>query len=156
LVAALREWKVGCPLHDTGRKDAAGRAVKELWLVFPNSSGNHYSLGNIVMRHWWPLQVAAGVVSPVKDDAGKPVLDEDGKPVLRAKYLGLHALRHFICSWCANAKETGGLGLDLRVTQRRMGHSKLSLTVDRYGHLFPAEENGDVLAAGARALLMGA
>jgi integrase len=154
---ALKEWRLQCPLHDTGRKDAAGNPVKELWLVFPNSAGNHYSLGNIVMRHYWPLQDAAGISVPALDESGKPVLSKDDAgnpvPVLRAKYLGLHALRHFFCSWCAGRKEDGGLGLPLKTVQHRMGHAKLALTADRYGHLFPSTDDADVLAAGERALV---
>jgi hypothetical protein len=40
------------------------------------------------------VQVAAGVVTK----AGK------------AKYTGMHALRHFYASWCINRREDGGLG----------------------------------------------
>jgi len=43
---------------------------------------------------WRPVQVAAGVVTK----AGK------------AKYTGMHALRHFYASWCINRREDGGLG----------------------------------------------
>jgi hypothetical protein len=41
---------------------------------------------------WRPVQVAAGVVTK----AGK------------AKYTGMHALRHFYASWCINRREDGG------------------------------------------------
>jgi len=42
---------------------------------------------------WRPVQVAAGVLTK----AGK------------AKYTGMHALRHFYASWCINRREDGGL-----------------------------------------------
>jgi integrase len=46
-----------------------------------------------VRRSFRPAQVAAGVV------------DARG----RAKYGGLHALRHFYASWCINRKVDSGL-----------------------------------------------
>jgi integrase len=73
--------------------------------------------------------------------------------VMAAKYTGLHALRHFFCSWCAARKEDGGLGLPLKTVQARMGHSTLAMTADRYGHLFPSQDDAEVLAAGERALM---
>ncbi|MBO0763009.1 MAG: site-specific integrase [Hyphomicrobiaceae bacterium] len=129
VVLALKEWKLACPHGKLG-------------LVFPNGRGNVELLANIRRRHWHPLQIAAGVTR-----------EEDGETV--AKYGGLHALRHFFCSWCANSREQGGLGLTLKETQVRMGHATLSQTADRYGHLFHGDgkREQEVLAAGARALL---
>ena len=43
----------------------------------------------------------------------------DGK----AKYTGLHSLRHFYASWLINRKEDGGLGLPPKVVQERLGHA---------------------------------
>jgi integrase len=165
VVNALREWRLTCPKRATGRKDGAGKAVAELHYVFPNGKGKVESQQNISKRHWHPLQVAAGVSVPVLDDDGKPVmaLDDDGKPmlddagkpvpVMAPKYTGLHALRHFFCSWCAARREDGGLGLPLKTVQARMGHSTLAMTADRYGHLFPSQDDPAVLAAGERALM---
>ena len=165
VVSALREWKLVCPRRNTGREDADGNPVMELHYVFPNGKGRVESQQNVVKRHWHPLQVAAGVSVPVLDDAGNPVmeLDDDGKPlldaagrpipVMKAKYSGLHALRHFFCSWCAARPQDGGLGLPLKTVQVRMGHSTLAMTADRYGHLFPSQDDAEVLAAGERALM---
>jgi integrase len=69
---ALREWKLACPKGDLG-------------LVFPNRRGKIESHSNIVFRGFIPAQFAAG-------------LSAGGK----AKYTGLHALRHFFASWCIN------------------------------------------------------
>jgi integrase len=140
VVNALREWKLACPKGERG-------------LVFPNGAGNVESLSNIVKRHWHPLQISAGVSVPGVDDAGQPMLDKDGKPVMVAKYSGLHALRHFFCSWCAARPQDGGLGLPLKTVQVRMGHSTLAMTADTYGHLFPSTDDAEVLAAGERALM---
>jgi integrase len=165
VVNTLREWKLACPRRDTGKKDANGEPIKELHYVFPNGQGHVESQGNIVKRHWHPLQVVAGVSVPAlddegkavmaKDDEGKPVLDEAGKPVpaMVAKYSGFHALRHFFCSWCAARPQDGGLGLPLKTVQVRMGHSTLAMTADRYGHLFPSTDDANVLAAGEKALM---
>ena len=82
-------------------------------------------------------------------------VDDDGKQVavMAAKYSGLHALRHFFCSWCAARPQDRGLGLPLKMVQVRMGHSTLAMTADRYGHLFPSQDDAEVLAAGEEALM---
>jgi integrase len=119
VLAALREWKLACP-----------RRAGELHFVFPTGAGNIESRGNIVNRGWIPLQIAAGVTV-------------DGK----AKYTGLHALRHYFASWCINRKVDGGLELPLKVVQERLGHSSITMTADRYGHLFPGADDSAALAA---------
>jgi integrase len=83
------------------------------------------------------VQVTAGVV------------DADGK----AKYTGMHALRHFYASWCINRKADGGLELPAKMVQARLGHSSITMTMDVYGHLFPSDDDGAELAAAERALL---
>lgn len=95
LVAVLREWKMACP------KGALG-------LVFPNTEGKVGWHSNIINRVWIPIQIAAGVYTIVKDADGKVAHDKDGKPVRKAKYTGLHALRHFYASWCINREKNGG------------------------------------------------
>jgi integrase len=82
-----------------------------------------------------------------RDGNGKPI------PAMAPKYSGLHALRHFYCSWCAARRQDGGLGLPLKTVQARMGHSTLAMTADRYGHLFPSQDDAEVLAAGEKALM---
>ena len=140
VVKALREWKLACPKGDDE-------------LVFPNGRGRVESHQNIVQRAWYPLQLRAGVAVPKLDQDGKPIEDEDGQVVMKPKYPGLHALRHFYCSWCAARLQDGGLGLPLKTVQDRMGHSTLAMTADRYGHLFPSQDDAEVLATGERALM---
>ena len=132
VINALREWKLACPKG-------------KLALVFPNTVGNVESHQNIVQRDWHPVQIAAGVTGRV---AG-----EDGQQIIKAKYSGLHALRHFFASWCAARREDGGLGLPLKTVQVRVGHASLAMTSDLYGHLFPSTDDAEVLAAGEAALL---
>jgi len=72
----------------------------------------------------------------------------------KAKYTGLHALRHFFASWCINRRVDGGLELPLKVVQVRMGHSSIQITADRYGHLFPRGDDSDELAAAEKVFLI--
>jgi integrase len=124
LTNALREWKLACPKG-------------ELDLVFPNGRGRVESHPNILQRALHPVQVAAGVT------------DRRG----RAKYPGLHALRHFYASWCINRRADGGLELPLKLVQSRLGHASIQMTADRYGHLFPRGDDSAELAAAEKAFL---
>jgi integrase len=124
LINTLREWKLRCPPSESG-------------LVFPTGAGEIEYHSNIVTRGLIPVQIAAGVVTK----AGK------------AKYTGLHALRHFYASWCINRVEDGGLGLPIKVVQHRLGHSSITMTSDIYGHLFPSGDDGAELAAAEKALV---
>jgi integrase len=121
---ALREWKLICPRG-------------ELDLVFPNGRGRVESHANIVHRGLAPVEIAAGIT------------DKRGK----AKYTGLHALRHFYASWCINRRADGGLELPVKVVQERIGHATIVMTMDRYGHLFPRGDDSAELAAAEKAFL---
>jgi integrase len=79
--------------------------------------------------------------------------DEDGKPAIKAKYSGLHTLRHFFASWCINRKVDGGLELPAKIVQERPGHSSIVVTLDTYGHLFPRGDDANELADAERVLL---
>jgi integrase len=128
----FREWKLACPKSDKG-------------LVFPSSGGLVEHHKNIVERGLAPTQIVAGVTIKQKD--------KDGKPVERAKYPGLHALRHFYASWCINRRADGGLELPPKVVQERLGHSSIMMTMDVYGHLFPRGDDSEELAEAERSLL---
>jgi integrase len=119
----LKEWRLACPRGDFD-------------LVFPSSTGKIDNLSNIVQRGFTPIQIAAGVTTA------------DGK----AKYRGLHSLRHFYASWCINRVEHGGLGLAPKEAQERLGHASIVMTLDRYGHLFPKGSNADLDKAEAALL----
>jgi integrase len=126
VAATLREHRLACPKND-------------LDLVFPNSRGRIEHRNSIIELGLHPAQVAAGVV------------DKNG----RAKYPGLHSLRHFYASWCINRRVDGGLELPLKVVQARLGHASIQMTADTYGHLFPRGDDGAELAAAERAFLTG-
>jgi integrase len=124
VVNALREWKLACPKG-------------ELDLVFPNKRGHIASYYILTNGGWESVQIAAGVT------------DRRG----RAKYAGLHSLRHFYASWCINRRVDGGLELPLKLVQDRLGHASIQMTADRYGHLFPRGDDGAEMAAAERAFL---
>jgi integrase len=134
IVNTLREWKLACPKGPHN-------------LVFPSGSGNVESLGNIINRGLIPAQIAAGATLAVLES------DEKGAPLVRAKYTGMHALRHFYASWCINRKADGGLELPAKVVQERLGHSSITMTMDVYGHLFPRGDDGSELDKATRELL---
>lgn len=108
----LMEWKLACPKSD-------------LDLVFPNTKGKIEGLPNILTRGLVPTVLAAGLV----DAAGK------------AKYTGMHCLRHFFASWCIDRKLTP------KAIQERLGHATIGETFDTYGHLFPKAEDAEEIAA---------
>jgi integrase len=121
--------------------------------VFPTSVGHVQSLTNLIACAWIPAQIAAGVCTIEKDADGKVVVDSKGKPVRKAKYIGMHATRHFFASWCINRKVDGGLELPGKVVQERLGHSTIAMMMDTYGHLFPRGDDREELAAAERILL---
>jgi integrase len=132
VVSVLREWKLKCPKGQYG-------------IVFPTATGGIAGLQSIVRTGLAPSQIAAGVTIEVPGT--------DGIAIKRAKYSGLHALRHFYASWCINRKADGGLELPPKVVQERLGHSTIAMTLDVYGHLFPRHDDSQELAAAEQALL---
>jgi integrase len=129
-LAALQKWKPQAPKLE-GRQH----------FVFPNGLGNIETHSNIIDRGLVPAWEQAGVTVPLVD-----ALDEEGKPIVRAKYTGLHSLRHYFASWCL-ARPPVGLGLNLKEASTRLGHASIQITVDTYGHLLPREDQAAELAA---------
>lgn len=144
---ALREWKLACPKRLTNKVGEDGEKIAVLDLVFPNGLGKVEQLNNILRRGLHPAWIAAGVAVETGE------VDKKGKPVLAPRYTGMHAIRHFYASWCINRKEDGGLGLPPKIVQERMGHSTIALTMDRYSHLFPKDDDADEMAAAERAFM---
>lgn len=132
-VNTLKEWQLACPHSEAG-------------LAFPNQAGNIEFHNNMLHRGLWATEIAAGV----SVDTGQK--DEEGNAILKPKYSGFHALRHWYASWCINRKADGGLELTPKAVQTRMGHSSIQVTFDTYGHLFPAADEGEEMAAAERAL----
>lgn len=125
VVAELRKWKLRCPNGELG-------------LVFPTGTGTVESHANLLNRHFWPLQIRAGVCDTV-------MVDGEAQP--DARY-SLHALRH-----CA-----ASLWIEQRISPKRIqtwiGHSSIQMTFDVYGHLFEqVEADANAMAAVESALL---
>lgn len=123
-VNTLKEWKLACPPSD-------------LDLVFPTKYGGVQNYDNIRLQQLIPLMERAGIV----DEAGK------------AKYTGLHSIRHFYASWLINRPEDGGQGLPAKVVQERLGHASITMTMDVYGHLFPRGDDREELVQAEHSLL---
>lgn len=134
VISVLCEWREICP-------------KSPLDLVFPSKKGTVAHYGNIRRASVFPTMRAAGLMV----DNGER--DANGNPILEPKYTGLHAFRHWYASWCINRVEDGGLGFAAKKVQQRMGHSSIQMTMDIYGHLFPAENETEELAKGEAALL---
>lgn len=122
----LREWREECPRdRDTGK----------LRFVFPNGNGVVENHANIANRGWKEWQIRAGVCEP-RQEGRKIVRDEDGNPIMQAKY-GVHALRHFFASLMIDQ------GFNPKRVQTLMGHSTITMTLNVYSHLFPADQDDD-------------
>jgi len=126
VINALRQWQTTLRERKLKRKPRA-----DLDLVFPTATGAPMQRNNIVTRHWLPLQIKAGVVT------------KSGK----AKYPGLHSLRHFYASWCINRRQDGGLELPAKTVQTRLGHASIVMTLNTYAHLFPSDDGAELEAA---------
>jgi integrase len=135
----LKTWKLACPKNSQG-------------LVFPTRKGHIEQHSNIV-RALQRMVIAAGLTVPKRDQQGTAVTNKKGVPVVKAKYTGLHALRHFYASWCINQRKDGGLELPAKKVQERLGHATIGMTMDTYGHLFPSNDDGSELEAAALALI---
>src|SRR4029079_3983887 len=97
-------------------------------LVFPNDAGDVESHDDLLA--WFRrLQLANGTA---KDSAKR---EGQGTPAGEAKY-GLHALRH-----AAASLFIAHLGWTPKKLQTVMGHSSITMTFDRYGHLFEDHES---------------
>ncbi len=93
-------------------------------LVFPNRRGHHMCHDNLIKRRYKPMLMAAGVPG-----------------------ISWHSLRHYAVSTWIEA------GLAPKIVQTFAGHSSLSVTMDRYGHLFPSEDHKAAMNAIAEELM---
>ena len=93
--------------------------------VFPNKKGRHTCHDNMVKRRYKPTTKSAGVPN-----------------------INWHSLRHYAVSTWIEA------GLAPKTIQTFAGHSSLSVTMDRYGHLFPSDDHKAAMDAIAEELMM--
>ena len=81
-------------------------------LIFPNREGHYLGHDNLIKRQFLPLF--------------------DVLPTI--KRFNWHGLRHFAVSCWIEA------GLAPKTVQTFAGHASLQVTMDRYGHLFPSDD----------------
>jgi integrase len=130
VINSLRAWRLVCPRG-------------ELNLVFPTGAGRVESHGNILSRIFWPIQIAAGVITlrDEEDDRGNPIKIPD------AKY-SLHALRHAAAAlWIEQ-------GFSPKRIQTLMGHASIQQTFDQYGYLFESREDDSTAMAAIESRLL--
>lgn len=93
-------------------------------LVFPTNSGRPVALNNFRAGAWLPLMEEAGLMRTEKID---------GKRVRRPMY-SPYALRHYFASKLIEK------GKDPKFIQHAMGHSKIEVTLNVYGHLLKGRD----------------
>ena len=90
------------------------------------------------------MNQSSGLLFPSSRKPGQPI---HPVPLYRRMYepwdaagmdrLGLHEARHSYASMSAAA------GIRIEVLSKRMGHSSIKVTVDRYSHLYPDSEDDE-------------
>lgn len=96
-------------------------------LVFPNGAGKPLWSGSFWPRVWQPAVAAANDDAQCEAAGLTPI----------GKTPTIHDLRHCHASWLIHA------GRPLPYIQARLGHEKITTTVDTYGHLLPDAQEGD-------------
>lgn len=91
-------------------------------LVFPNTRGSYWNHNSMMTHKWRPL------VKKLLDTYARDPKLMSEQPV----YINWHSLRHFAISTWIEA------GLAPKIIQTFAGHTSLQMTMDRYGHMFPA------------------
>ena len=99
----------------------------KLGLAFPDSQGGVLVHKNLLTRRYYPAQARAG---------------------LERRY-SFHALRHAAASSFIKQK------VDLKRLSGWLGHSTVTLTLDRYGHLIQDTQQDAAIMAAAQADLLG-
>lgn len=100
---------------------AESRFAEDDDLVFPNERGKYIDPGNWNDRWFKPLLAQVNEKLPIEDR-------------YQPAKVGFHILRHFaISSWIAQ-------NLPIKTISTYAGHSSIQVTMDRYGHLFPSDD----------------
>lgn len=125
VIEMIEAWRKECPASDKN-------------LVFPTASGAPMALTNFRAGAWDPLMREAKLMKTVK---------RGGKKVQVPKYTP-YAMRHYFAS---KLIETGR---DLKFIQTAMGHSKIEVTFNVYGHLIRGREEQHKQSAEELAFLL--
>jgi integrase len=111
VIEMIRDWKTSCPASPHN-------------LVFPTGSGNAIRPNNFRASAWIPLLKEAGLM--VSEKSGEKIIQ-------RPKYTQ-YALRHYFASKLIEKDR------DTKYIQEMMGHSKIEITYNVYGHLLKDRE----------------
>lgn len=103
-------------------KDLCPASARDL--VFPTESGQPQALTNFTAGAWTPLMKEAGLMVEV---------ERNGKVTVKPKYTP-YALRHYFASKLIERNR------DLKYIQKMMGHSRIEITLNVYGHLIGGNE----------------
>lgn len=106
---------------------ALGKPGRGDRLVFPTTKGTPQWSGSFWPRIWTPAVVAANDDERCAEAGLTPI----------GKEPTIHDLRHSHASWLIAA------GRPLPYIKVRLGHEKITTTVDTYGHLLPDAQQGD-------------
>lgn len=124
------ERSIGVPADLIADLGTPGRPDE---LVFTNRDGGALWSGTIWSRVWAPALTAANDAEKCAAAGRTPI----------GKRPRIHDLRHCHASWMIAA------GRPLPYIQARLGHEKITTTVDTYGHLLPDAQMGDIAAVTA-------
>jgi len=105
--------------------------ASEAGLVFPTVRGRPILLANYLTDAWRPLLREVGLVKTCEVNSRK---------VERALYTP-HALRHYFASKLIEKRK------DPKFIQQKMGHSRIEITMNIYGHLMKDREEAHRLTA---------
>ena len=103
-------------------------------LVFPNEKGRYLNHDNLAKRKFAPL-----FEKLAKLHAQDPATHPPAPP-----RFNWHALRHFAISCWIEA------GLPIKAVQTFAGHSSVTVTMDRYGHLFRSDDHRTAMSSISR------
>jgi integrase len=108
----LPQFVIDALLHQKERLDATRSQYANIWqerdLVFPTRTGNFLAAGDL-------------------REAFKQILKEAGLPAIR-----FHDLRHSAATILLS------MGIHPKLVQELLGHSSITMTMDRYSHVLPS------------------
>lgn len=111
-------------------------------LLFTNTLGDGITHSTFWRGHWTPAVMAS--VRCAHHRAQDPAATKPcGCPGMLEQRPRIHDLRHSHASWLIAA------GVPLPAIQRRLGHTSITTTIDRYGHLMPELDQAMVIAVDA-------
>lgn len=143
LIHVLRSWDDVEGAVDTksraGRRDVPIVAALRSYLVKHRlSSGRSegFVFGRSAIRTFIPsnVRLRAATAWKKENEKRKECEEETGEKATLLEPIGLHEARHTFASLLIAA------GVNVKAISNYMGHSSITITLDRYGHLMPGHE----------------